>query len=127
MGIDQHNLSVMQHQGIHRGVSVHPNALTQDHVDVMQMQIGVAVGAADHAISITLVNSHGTNERMAAAHLQLRPLLGHAFTARHRQERLPVGAVAIIPLRIDHLEIVLRANPQSVTLYALLKHRGTTH
>jgi hypothetical protein len=74
---------------------IHAFALAQHLVDVVQVQLGGAVGAADHAVGVALVDQHGTDQRVAA-HFQLGVLLGDALAARHLQEALPVIAVAVV-------------------------------
>ena len=72
------------------------------------------------------MNRHRANEGMATTHFQPRPLLGDALAVRHRQIGLPIGAIAVVLLRIDDVEIDFRTKAQAITFNALRKHRRTT-
>jgi hypothetical protein len=84
VGVNQYQLTIRQDQRIHRGIGVGTGTLAQDLIDIVQMQIGAAEGAANHAVGITFMNRHRANQRMTTAHFQASPLLGNALAVRHR-------------------------------------------
>ena len=67
--INKHHLTIRQYQGIHRRISIYTRTTAEYLVNVMQMQINGTEGAANHAVCITFMNRHGTNQRMTTTHL----------------------------------------------------------
>jgi hypothetical protein len=79
VGVDHHQLALRQHQHVHGGVHACAFAAAQHLVDVVQVQLGGAEGAADHAVGVALLDHHGADQRVAAAHFQLGVLLRDAL------------------------------------------------
>ena len=127
MGIDQHQLTVRHDDAIHGGIDIDACALAQNHIDIVQVQLSRTVGTADHAVSITLVDRHGTDQCMTATHFQTCILLRHALTLGHGQESFPVIAIAAVEVWIDDFELDIRAQTQTEFLDTLFQHFRTTH
>src|SRR5450830_8011 len=125
VGVYQHQLAALQDHAVHGGVDIDAFALAQHLVDVMQMQLRGAVGAADHAVGVALVDRHGTDQGVATTHFQLGVLLGNATTLGHFQESLPVVAIAAVKVRVDDFEVDVRTQAQAEFLDALFQHFWT--
>ena len=132
MGIHQKQLSIRQHQAIHTGIN--PDilrgarttawALTDDLINVLQMQGRVAPGTANHAVYITFVKQHRTNQRQAATHFDFGHLHRHALTLGHSMVGLPKITVATVLFDIHNVIIQLLLEPQAEFFNALRNDGG---
>jgi hypothetical protein len=117
--VHQEDLAAGQHQAVHAGVGVHAGALADHLVDVVQVDVGGAPGAADHAVHVALVQQHGADQREAAAHLDLGHLRRHALALGHAVVGLPEVAVAVVLLDVDHVVVAPFLQAQAELLNAL--------
>ncbi len=127
MGIDQRHLPTGQHQHVHRRIHLGAGTTTDDLVDVVQVDVGIAPGAAEHAVGLALVQHHGADEGQAPTHFDLGHRRGHALAARKLVVGLPEIAVARIEIGVDHVVVALLFQPQTETLDALGNDRRTPH
>ena len=108
---------------VHRGVD--PCALAQaDHlVDELEVHLVRAEHAAQHAVGVAHVDHHRADQRVPAAHLDLRVRLRDALALRQPVVLGPVGLVARVEIGIDHLEIDTGLEAQSEPLDPALEDR----
>ena len=110
---------VRQHQRVHRGVGAHALAQADHLVDVVAVQVVRAERAAQHAVGVAHVHHHRADQRVAAAHLDLRVRLRHAPALGEAVVLLPVVAIALVELGIDDVEVLAGHDAQAVALDAL--------
>ena len=82
MSVYEKQQTTGQHQTVHRGVFVRTFAQAEHLINVVQMNIVCAVGAANHGIGIALAHHHCADERQATAHLDFGKCLRYASTLR---------------------------------------------
>ena len=77
--------------------------------------------AAQHAVGVAAMDHHRADQRVAAAHLDLRVRLRHALALRSAgSTRSSSRDNAVVVIGIDHLEVVARLEPQAEALDARL-------
>ena len=126
VGIDQKQLPIGQQQAVHAGIGAHARAVANDLIDINQMGVGAAPGAANHAVHIAFVQQHGADQRQTPAHVDLGQLSRDALARGHAVVGLPKVAVTRVVLDIDHLVVHTFAQAQAKTLNALGNHGGST-
>ncbi len=89
----------------------------------MPVQLVRAERAAQHAVGLAAVHHHRADQRVPAAHLDLRVGLRNAAALRQPVILGPVLAVTLVELGIDDFEILARLDAQAITLDAPLQHR----
>ena len=127
MRVNQEHLAIRQQQTIHARISAHTFAIANDLVDVIQMHIGRAPGAANQSVDFAFVQHHGANQRKTAAHIDLGQLLGHAFARHHVPIGLPKIAVAVVLFNVDDLVVFAFLQTQTKLLNALRNDGGATN
>ena len=80
--------------------------------------------ATEHAVRITLVDHHGADQGVAAAHLDLRIVGRDALALGELEVGLPEILVARVLLRIAQLEIDARLDAQAAFLDAMFDHQA---
>ena len=90
------------------------------------MRVIRAIGAAEQAVGIALVDHHRADQRQPPSHLDLGKLLRHALAFHQAVVLPPVSAVAGVVLGVDHLEIDATTQPQGIAFDALLDDGRTT-
>src|SRR5690625_3146688 len=127
MSIRQRHRTLTEQQDIHGAIGMHAGFFTQYLIDITQM---IAVGAyrtANQSVRITQVHHHGSNKGKAAAHLYAGHLLGHPATTHQLPIRRPVAIETLIMLGVRDLDIHSQTQTQTITLYRLLEHTGSTY
>ena len=126
MGVDQKQLPIGQQQAVHAGIGAHAGTVADDLIDINQVGVGAAPGAANHAVHIAFVQQHGADQRQTPAHVDLGQLSRDALARGHAVVGLPKVAVTRVVLDIDHLVVHTFAQAQAKTLNALGNHGGAT-
>ena len=123
VGVGDEHGAVGHHQRVHRRVGLDAAAQPDHLVDVVPVQVVRAEGAAQHAVGVAAVDHHRADQRVAAAHLELRVRLRDATALGQPVVLLPVVAVAVVVLGIDRVEVRAGLEPQAEALDPLLPAR----
>src|SRR5688572_20584712 len=71
MRINDKDLTPRQDQGVHRCIYAARVFLANDLVNEMEMPVCRAYRSAYHAVGLSVLNQHGTDQRRAPPHLKL--------------------------------------------------------
>src|SRR5690625_277427 len=127
MSVSQRHRTLTEQQDIHGAIGMQAGLFTQYLIDITQM---IAVGAyrtANQSVRIAQKDHHGSDKGKAAAHLYARHHLGHTATAHQLPISKPIAIETLIMLGVCDLDIHSQTQTQTISLYALLDHTGSTY
>ena len=105
VGVGDEQRTLGQHQGIHAAERLR-TLLQPDHaLDVAQVVLVDAHGAAEHGVGLALTHQRRADQCRTAPHLELGVLDRYPVALHDLMIELPVLAVAWIALGVDHLEV----------------------
>ena len=113
--VNNKNLVIRQQQPIHCSVGACASTFANDLINVVHVHVYPAPSAANHAVSIAVVNHHGTDQHQTAAHFDFGHWDGHAFARCHAVVALPELFIAFVPLDVDDLVMLVLLQAQSKT------------
>src|SRR5699024_2562115 len=113
-------------QDVHGGINIGTGLPANNLINVAQMVVVGAYGAADHAIGLAKMDHHGTNEREAAPHLDPGHFAGHAPPTHDFPIGRPVTIEALVVLGICDFDVDTQLDAQSKPLDAIGQYRRTS-